>query len=46
MSTIRVHTRTGNFKVKKARFTKVISGYDMEHFMQGGPANHIEKITL
>jgi len=46
LSTARILTRTGNFKIINANFKSASSGYDVGHFKEGGRNNHIEDVNI
>ena len=43
---MRILTKTGKLKLGKVTFTRVESGYDRLHFVEGGKENHIENVKL
>ena len=45
LSTFRVYTKKGPYKFSSVKF-EVESGYDVGHFMHGGPDNKINDITV
>ena len=46
VSTMRILTRQGKLKLGKIKFTRVESGYDKMHFVEGGKQNHIENVKV
>jgi uncharacterized OsmC-like protein len=43
---LRAQTAKGNFHVKSVKFTKVESGYDTFHYVEGGKDNKINSVTI
>ena len=46
VSTLKAQTTKGDFHIKSVKFTRVESGYDTFHFVEGGKDNKINEIII